>query len=215
MNTDELIAILARDARPVRDGLVQRRLATFTGAGLCASLLLLLAWLPPRPDLPQALHGTIFWAKGAYTLCFALVGARALERLARPDGRVPPGVPGLLALAVALMAGAAVIGLARAAPDLRIALWLGDSARVCSLRIVALAGPLLLMTLAATRSLAPTRLRTAGAAAGLLAGGLSASVYALHCPESAPAFIVCWYSLGMLSCAAIGALVGPAILRWR
>jgi hypothetical protein len=80
---------------------------------------------------------------------------------------------------------------------------------------VALAVPLLITTLAATRSLAPTRLRAAGAAAGLLAGGLSASVYALHCPESAPAFIVCWYSLGMLTSAVIGAALGPFVLRWR
>ena len=143
MNTDELIAILARDARPVRDGLVQRRLATFTGAGLCASLLLLLAWLPPRPDLPQALHGTIFWAKGAYTLCFALVGARALERLARPDGRVPPGVPGLLALAVALMAGAAVIGLAmRALIVCAVSISMGDCRTASACAEIAQSAPM-------------------------------------------------------------------------
>ena len=215
MNTDDLIAILAEDARPIRDGVVPRRLATFAGAGLCASLLLMLAWLPPRPDLQHAVQGLIFWGKSLYTLSFAVVGALAVERLARPGGRAPATAPAILALAVGLMALAAAIGLWQAGPELRVQLWLGDSFQVCSLRIVALAVPLLITTLAATRSLAPTRLRAAGAAAGLLAGGLSASVYALHCPESAPAFIVCWYSLGMLTSAAIGAALGPFALRWR
>jgi hypothetical protein len=215
MKTEDLISILAEDTRPVRAGLVQRRLATFTGAGLCGSVLLLLTWLPPRPDLAAAMGGTVFWAKSAYTLSFALAGALAVERLARPGGRTPTATRGLLALAVGLMALAAVIGLSTASPDQRLASWLGDSSKVCSLRIIVLAIPLLIAALAATRSLAPTRLRAAGAAAGLLAGGLSATVYALHCPESTPAFIVCWYSLGMVACGAIGAALGPVALRWR
>ncbi len=215
MNTDDLIALLAQDTRPVRTGLVLRRLATFTAAGLCASLLLLLAWLPLRPDLQTAMHGASFWMKAVYTLAFAGVGGLALDPLSRPGGRVSMRVAGLFALAVGLMAGAAALDLWGADPDRRVARWLGDSSEVCSLRIVALAVPLLIMTLTATHSLAPTRLRPAGAAAGLLAGGLSAAVYALHCPEGAPAFILCWYSLGMLACAGIGALLGPVVLRWR
>jgi len=216
MNTDDLIAVLADDVRPIRPGLVQRRLASFAGAGLAASVLLLLTWLPPRPDLMAAMGGAFFWEKGLYTLSFALAGALAVERLARPDGRTPAAAGRVLGLAVALMAVAGVTGLALAAgPAQRMALWLGDSFQVCSLRIVVLSAPILAMTLAATRSLAPTRLRSAGAAAGLLAGGLSATVYALHCPESTAAFVVTWYSLGMLACGAIGAALGPWILRWR
>ena len=93
MNTDDLIAILAEDARPLRDGVVPRRLATFAGAGLCASVLLMLAWLPPRPDLQHAMQGLIFWEKSLYTLSFAVVGALAVERLARPGGRTPATAP--------------------------------------------------------------------------------------------------------------------------
>ena len=44
------------------------------------------------------------------------------------------------------------------------------------------------LTLSPLRSLAPTRPRAAGAAAGLLAGSLAAVAYALHCTEMALGF---------------------------
>jgi hypothetical protein len=66
----------------------------------------------------------------------------------------------------------------------------------------------------AMRELAPTRLRLAGAGTGLLAGSLGALVYSLHCPESAAPFIAFWYLLGMLIPTALGALLGPRLLRW-
>jgi hypothetical protein len=62
--------------------------------------------------------------------------------------------------------------------------------------------------------MAPTRLGLAGAAAGLFAGGVGATVYGLYCEETAAAFVVVWYSLGMLACAALGAVVGRRLLRW-
>jgi hypothetical protein len=64
------------------------------------------------------------------------------------------------------------------------------------------------------RSLAPIRMPLAGAAAGLLAGALGATVYTLHCPEMAAPFIGIWYVLGMLVPAAVGAALGRLVLRW-
>lgn len=64
------------------------------------------------------------------------------------------------------------------------------------------------------RGLAPTRLRLAGAAAGFAAGSLGALVYSLHCPELAAPFLAIWYLLGMLIPTAIGAWLGPRLLRW-
>ena len=40
------------------------------------------------------------------------------------------------------------------------------------------------------------------------AGGL------LHCPEPAAPFLAIWYLLGMLVPTAIGAWLGPRLLRW-
>lgn len=64
------------------------------------------------------------------------------------------------------------------------------------------------------RSLAPTSLPLAGAAAGLLAGSVGALVYCLHCPEMGAPFIGTWYLLGMLIPTAAGALLGRFVLRW-
>jgi len=62
--------------------------------------------------------------------------------------------------------------------------------------------------------MAPTRPRLAGAAAGLMAGGIGATVYGLYCQETAAAFTAVWYTFGMLIWAAAGALIGGRLLRW-
>jgi hypothetical protein len=62
--------------------------------------------------------------------------------------------------------------------------------------------------------MAPTRLRIAGAAAGFAAGAAGALVYTLHCPEMAAPFLGIWYVLGMLIPTAVGAALGPSLLRW-
>jgi hypothetical protein len=64
------------------------------------------------------------------------------------------------------------------------------------------------------KGLAPTRLRLAGAVAGLLAGAVGALVYCLHCPEMGAPFIGFWYLLGTLIPTSVGALLGPQLLRW-
>ncbi|MBC7444771.1 MAG: DUF1109 family protein [Polaromonas sp.] len=56
--------------------------------------------------------------------------------------------------------------------------------------------------------------RRALAGAGLLAGALSALVYALHCPESAAPFLAVWCMLGMAIPTLTGAVLGPRVLRW-
>ena len=50
--------------------------------------------------------------------------------------------------------------------------------------------------------------------AGLLAGSAAAVVYALHCEETAPAFVATWYSAGMFLPALLGLIIGPRVLRW-
>jgi hypothetical protein len=66
----------------------------------------------------------------------------------------------------------------------------------------------------ALRGLAPTRPRAAGLAAGLLAGAIGAFAYALACHEVSVAFVALWYSLGIALSGALGALLGPRLLRW-
>jgi len=81
-------------------------------------------------------------------------------------------------------------------------------------RILIIAAPLYGAVLWVMRRTAPTRLATAGAAAGLFAGAVAAVIYGLYCQETAAAFVVAWYSLGIAACAALGALIGRYLLRW-
>jgi hypothetical protein len=90
----------------------------------------------------------------------------------------------------------------------------GHSWKVCSLRIAALSLPGFAAALWALRRMAPTRPSLAGSAAGLMAGGLGALAYGLACNETAMTFLASWYTLGMLGWAAVGALIGPRLLRW-
>ena len=72
----------------------------------------------------------------------------------------------------------------------------------------------MIAVMVALRGMAPTRLARAGLAAGLLAGGVGATVYAVWCRESTAAFVAVWYTLGIVACGGIGALLGPLVLRW-
>ena len=91
---------------------------------------------------------------------------------------------------------------------------MGSSALVCPLYIMALSFPFFAVVMAFMRRLAPTELTLAGAAAGLLAGGLGAWVYSFHCTEGGLPFLAVWYSLGVLAVALAGALLGRSLLRW-
>jgi len=112
------------------------------------------------------------------------------------------------------MAMLALSALTLAQADQRLALLLGSSWSACPSLIALLSLPAFVLTLWAVKGLAPTRLRLAGAGAGMLAGAIGALVYLLYCPELAPPFLVVWYTLGMLIPAAAGAMVGPRLLRW-
>jgi hypothetical protein len=47
-----------------------------------------------------------------------------------------------------------------------------------------------------------------------LAGAAAAALYALHCNENAAAFVVSWYTIGILLPGLVGTLIGPRVLHW-
>lgn len=55
----------------------------------------------------------------------------------------------------------------------------------------------------------------AGAAAGLLAGGIAATFFALQCTSDSPLFVAVWYTLAIAGLAAIGAVSAKAMARWQ
>ncbi|HXQ16031.1 MAG TPA: DUF1109 domain-containing protein [Caulobacteraceae bacterium] len=212
MRTDALVALLAGDAGRAKARAFGPRLLIAALAGAAISTAVLAVWLGFRPLMP-AMHSSPFWMKVAYTALLAAAALIAAVGLARPGGRIGAALllGGVTVAWLAMMAGHETM---RAAPGDMPRLWMGVSWSVCPFRILALAAPVFAVVIWAMRRAAPTRPTLAGAAAGLFAGAVGATVYGLYCQEATAAFVVTWYSLGLAACAAIGAAVGTRLLRW-
>jgi hypothetical protein len=213
MNTDDLIIALARHPETVDPRSATLRLALGAGLGAVAAIPLTLGLLGLNPVLAADAGTSMFWLKLAFVAAIAAAGWQLVRRLAQPGAAVRGAARAMVAPVLA-MAGLAALVLVAAGPHERLPLVLGSSWNSCPFNIALLAAPALALMLFIVRTLAPTRLRLAGAATGLLAGALGALAYVLHCPELEAPFLVVWYLLGMLIPAGIGALVGPRVLHW-
>ncbi|RXZ32303.1 DUF1109 domain-containing protein [Oxalobacteraceae bacterium CAVE-383] len=213
MKTNDLIDMLARGPVAVAPHATRRRYTVALGWGLAGALLMMALGLGVRPDLAQAATLPQFWFKTLFALSMTLLAVVVSSRLARPGAALKRWPLALAAPVLIVWLVAAVI-LIQAAPEQRVPLALGATWKVCTLLIATLSIPSFAALMWAMRGLAPTRLRTAGAMAGLLSGALAALVYCLHCPELEPPFVGIWYVSGMLVPTAAGALLGPRLLRW-
>ena len=213
MKTDDLIALLAADSLPVARRAAPRRLALALLAGLPLAGAIVVFFYGVRPDIAQVVHWPMFWAKLMFGLVIAVAAFVALQRLARPGVRVGSSWLGIVMPVLLVWAMAAYV-LAAAPEDLRASLVLGRTWRSCTASIAVISLPVFVAAFAALRTLAPTRPAWAGACAGAMAGGASAAVYALHCPELEAPFLAVWYVLGIAVPTAVGALLGPRLLRW-
>jgi len=165
----------------------------------------------PRPAAMFASPGP--WIKLGYALSLAASAALLTARLARPVARltIPQTAVAAVFVAMALVGTATVLGTAQGE---RAAAILGQAWFACPWLLMGLSLPALGAIFWAVRGLAPTRLRKAGFSAGLLAGAIGAAGYALACPEASAAFVAIWYTLGIGLTAALGAALGPRVLRW-
>lgn len=211
MRTDAWIALLTRNAGPAPRAVVARRLVPVAAAGLLVSLLLALAWLGPVPA--AMFHTPAPWIKLAYAGALAIAAGWLTAGLSRPVARLAG--PGRAVLGVLLsMAALGSLAWWASPADQRWTGLMGHSWRSCPINVLALSLPALAGGLWAVHGLAPTRPRAAGFAAGLLAGAVGAFGYAFACEEASPAFVAAWYTLGILLTGALGALLGPRVLRW-
>ena len=213
MTTEQLIATLSRDVPRVSRHAVARRIVLGIAAGGIVTMIVVTAVLGVRPDLMVAMHGVSFWMKWTYTTSLGVGAVYAIARLARPTPMALRGL-WLLAVPTLVLAGIGVGELAHTPSSNWLAMWLGGSWMVCPWLVLSLAAPIFAGLLWSFRTLAPTRMRAAGAVAGLGAGAWAATIYCLHCPEVSAIFVLTWYSLGILLAAGVGALVGPRLLRW-
>ncbi len=213
MKTEDLIAALAVDLPPAGRRQIERNILLWLiPAGLMV-LAIVGLWLGFRSDLTTAMIGPTFWAKAGYTSALAVTGFWLLTRLGRPGASARAPLIALAALLLGVM-GLAVHEMVTMPMPERMPALMGDSARACAPHILllsALAAPFVFW---AARAFAPTRPTLAGAAAGLLTGGLAATLYGLHCPEHTAPFVAIWYSLGIGIAAALGAVAGRFVFRW-
>jgi hypothetical protein len=213
MKTDELVTLLATGTEAVDPRAPVRRCAIAVAGGILVAALIMAAWLGVRASLVQDLALPMLWIKFAFVASLAAGGWIAIMRVGRPGAMLGGVAPALLAPVLAMWVLAAV-ALYGAEPGQRAALVFGQTWSACPFNIAALSLPVLVAVLWGMKGFAPTRLRLAGAAAGLAAGAAGALVYTFHCPELAAPFLGLWYVLGMLVPTAIGAIVGPLVLRW-
>lgn len=213
MKTDELVTLLATGAEAVDPRAPVRRCAAAVAAGVLIAAVLMAAWLGVRGSLAEDVALPMLWIKFAFVAWLAAGGWIAAMRLARP-GATLAGVPGALIAPVLAMWVLAAVALSGADAPQRAELFLGQTWSTCPLNIAVLSAPVFAAAMWGMKGFAATRPALAGAAAGLFAGAAGAVVYTFHCPELAAPFLGTWYVLGMLIPTALGAVIGPLVLRW-
>lgn len=213
MKTDQLIEALTADLA-VKPAPVPRAVGLAIAASLPVAAAILVYGPQIRPDA-WALFGVgpRFTFKFVFTLSTAAAALWLVLRLSRP-GRTPgPAIAGLIGSAILL---AVAVGMEMAA--LPRTLWMpsliGDRAVACMLLIPTLAAAPLAALLYAMRSGAPDNPALAGAATGLLAGSIGATLYATHCTNDSPLFVAVWYVIAISAVTVIGSLIGSRVLRW-
>lgn len=212
MKTEDLIATLAQDSRAQRG--LGPVLAMALLAGLALSICGFVLALGLRQGLVGALMAPLTLPKVILPPLTALTALALVSRLALPVARVD-GLRAVLrglAAAAVLMQIAALITTPRA--DWAAAFLGGNDLWPCLVGVPLLSLPMLAGLMLALRHGATLTPRATGAVAGLAAGAMGASIYALHCPEDSPLFYATWYSVGIAVIAALGAYLGPKLLRW-
>lgn len=211
METDRLIRALAADndtrVRPVGAMLAMAMLVA-----LPVSAAMMLVTLGIRPDVEAAMHNPFFDLKFAVTLALVLPAIAISLHLSRPEASVI-GWRWLLLIPVGLLAlgiGTEMMLPQRLPVLIRL---VGKNSRVCLTAIPLLSLPLLAAALIGLRHGAPASPTLTGAFAGMLSGGLGATLYAAHCSDDSPLFVATWYTTSIAAVAATGALAGSRVLK--
>lgn len=212
MKTDDLIRALAADRKPAGPSPGLALLLAVAG-GFAVSAVLFALWVGPRPDLGGAIMSLPFMLKPLEMGLLAVASAALVLRLAKP-GLSARSAMLITAIAPAIMIAALAAELMMVPRSEWLVRLAGVHWYICVMNMVLLALPMLAAILFGLRFGAPTRPVFAGAAAGLLSGALSATLYISHCPDDSPIFVAAWFTLAIAIVTAIGAMLGSRILRW-
>ncbi len=213
MKTDQLIDVLSTNLDPVDPHEVMRNVGIAIICGLAVALASGIFVLGLRLDFQGANALGFLLLKLIFGAAIVVLGSIFLIRHVRPGGEFRSwtalaGVPFLGALALAGM------NLMSAPASHWDDMLLGGKWLECLISIPIIAVLPFAIIMFAVRLAAPTNLVRTGALAGLVAGGVSAIAYALHCTDDSLPFVALWYGGTVGLCTAAGALLGPRLLRW-
>ena len=214
MKTGDLIGALTLDhaSHPTPKPL-SGTFVTAMAAGFAVAAIVFALTLGIRPDVASAIQTWRYDFKFVVTLTLALTSARLVWQLSRPA--TDPRSAGMAMLAAPLLLTGAVLYELWAIPSSG---WLpraiGSNSIACLASITSLSIAPLIAAFYALRRGAPLKPGLAGAAAGLLASALAATLYAMHCPDDSPLFGAIWYTIAMAIVTGAGGAAGHRLLRW-
>lgn len=211
MQTDDLITLLARDARVrIRFG---QLFPIALAIGVALSVGLLLSTYGIRDNMGEAIGTPRVVFKLGLTLLLATTATRLVFRIGKPGVSVRSAAMSLILPLVLLLAGIAtelfVLPQQAWGASMKGLHWSFCLVFVPTLSIAPLAA-----LLYSIRQGAPEHPGVAGAVAGLAAGGIAAAIYAWHCPDDSPLFVATWYTIAIAIVTAAGFLIGRRSLRW-
>lgn len=212
MKTDDLITALAAD-RSDQSLRPRTAIVCATIAGALIATILFISVLGYRPDIAQAAGTYRFLFKFVLTVTLAASAIGLVLQVFRPEA--------VLGRRLWLLAAAPVMLVLAALAELIVmpsASWMprliGTNARFCLVVIPSLSVVPLLAFFWALRRSAPANPGLAGALAGLASGGIAATLYASHCIDDSPLFVMVWYSLAIGLVTAVGYFAGRRWLAW-
>ena len=214
MRTNEFINTLVADhaAQPTPKPVVSHLVVALVG-GLVISAALLLMTLGMRPDIVAALVTWRFDLKLGGSLLLVIAASWVALRLSRPTTRFLSVMPALLVPALLLFVGV-VHELVTVPASTWTSLAMGANGVMCLANIMVLSAIPLIAAIYALRLAAPMSPAVMGAVGGVLAGALGATVFATHCTDDLPLFVVIWYVLAIGLMSIIGLVIGRYALRW-
>ena len=213
MKTEDLVALLSANPEPVDRGWTVRTLGVALGTGSILALGITIVVMGVRPDL-MTFRALIFVViKLFFAIAIVSLALVYLTRLARP-GATRKTSSFLIAVPFLVIVVLAAISLGLAPSSHWDKMIAGDQWLECLVSVPVIAIVPFAISIWAVRRAAPTNLARTGAFAGLIAGGVSAMAYTLHCTDDSLPFVAVWYGGTIVLCTLAGAALGPRLLRW-
>jgi len=212
VKTEDLITALTADNQRQRPA-PGRVFSVALLASIVVSAALVISTIGIRADFAAALETLRFPFKFIVTIALAASAAAVFHRTLFPVASRHPH-PTLLLVAPAIMLLGVIAELLVLPADAWVMSAQGKNALLCLTVVPALGLVPLGLMLWSLRQGATTRPMLGGLCAGLLSGGIAATLYAAHCTDDSPLFVATWYPIGVLLLGLAGAIIGRFVARW-